>query len=176
MDIKLILEIILNYLKVIISWPLVGIIFLCKFYDSIRKFLEGTRLRKFGPAEFEEKQEKVESPTEKESLKRDKETDIEKKDRLIQLLTQRNEFYEFSYLNLFFVLNTKSVLLWFYKRAQATKDLYNLEFQQQIPDPKQREIIFNVLIYYKVIETTDGGEVFKISEKGIKFLKFIKSI
>lgn len=95
---------------------------------------------------------------------------IKNKDQLIEYLAVRSELYEFMYLNLYLVQNTKLVLLWFNVQP-FTKDFFNLSFQNTIPNPMEKEAIFNALLNNQLTKAAAGN--FKITEKGFRFLKFI---
>lgn len=109
----------------------------------------------------------------------------EKKDKEIELTNQRNaliyyyersELYEFAYLSLYLVPNSKSALLWFYNQS-STKENFMLQFRFPILiayPHREREVIFSTLLVNGLIE--QAGVLFKISEKGIKFLKYIRYI
>lgn len=89
---------------------------------------------------------------------------------------ERAENFEFAYLNLALVLNSKFALLWFKAQPSksSTKQNFCLVFQlpPQIFDHNtEKEAIFNVLLANALI--TQNGELFTISEKGEKFLKHI---
>jgi hypothetical protein len=193
-------KIILEYFKVLLAWPvmafIISMVFLFRFTDSIKHFIEKHYLRKFGSAEFESQnrdtliQEKLTTNTngeiisleqmksfesELEKLRSNistKHEEIQQKDGLIDFLIYRAEYFEFSYLNLFYVLNTKNVLLWFFSVRQATKDFFSLTYQSVIQSPFEREAIFNALLNYEMIKPQDNGMVC-ITDKGIRFLKYI---
>jgi len=196
-------QIIIEYLKVILNWPVailvVSIIFMFKFSDSIRLFLEKHSLKKAGPLEFELQQkekepiEKIEENLEQKGITLSeeqinlleekfnklsnavniKDEEIKQKDELIGYLVYRAELFESRYLSYFYVYNTKNVLFWFYKVTQTTKDLYNITFQLNIPSSLERETIFNVLLNFGMIELSTGNS-YRISDKGHRFLRFIR--
>lgn len=96
---------------------------------------------------------------------------IKEFEEFINGLKSRCELFEFSYLNLLLVLNTKRVLLWFNSQVSVTKEYYSLVFEPSIPPPIEREAIFNALLSNGLIIATQNG--YKITDKGIKFLRFI---
>lgn len=106
---------------------------------------------------------------------------IEEKEGLIKRLFDLVQFYDFSYLNLYFVFNSKLALLWFYNQGlqhSSTKDLFSLTFPlpPQIQNSQiEKEAIFAVLTSNNLLNLTENG-TYKISPKGEQFLKFIKFI
>ncbi len=212
MNIKEILEIILEYLKIIFSWPVAffvfSLIFVLKFKESIKLFLENIASIKVGP--FEASQRQTKGPEERiedqitENLqeqgitlnkvqlqqvedafsnltkeKEEKEQEIENQSQVIKYFIERAELYEFAYLSLYLVQNSKLALLWFYNQISnsSTKDNFTLQFplHPQIINPvAEKEAIFNALLINGLLEQASG--FFKISEKGIRFLKHIKFI
>ena len=212
MSVKEIMEIILEYLKIIFSWPVAffvfSLIFILKFKESIKLFLENIASIKVGP--FEASQRQTKEPEEKiedqitENLqeqgitlnkkqlqqvenafnnltkeKEEKEQEIANQSQVIKYFVERAELYEFAYLFLYLVQNSKFALLWFYNQISnsSTKDNFTLQFplQPQIINPiTEKEAIFNALLVNGLLEQV--GILFKTSEKGIKFLKHIKFI
>lgn len=212
MNVKEIVEIILEYMKVFISWPvvflIVTLIFIAKFKESIKLFLENIASIKVGPFEASQRQTKI--PEEKiedqltenlqeqgitlsqeqvqqldevfNNLSKEKETkeqEIANKDQAIKYFAERAELYEFSYLSLYLVFNSKFALLWFYNQISnsSTKENFNSQFilNNQVINPfAEKEAIFNALLVNGLLE--QNGILFKTSEKGIRFLKHNKFI
>ena len=88
-------------------------------------------------------------------------------------LNEKAETFEFLYLNNLLVINTKIALKHWFKDG-STKDYFMSSYP--LPDTvadKNQELsaIFNVLLVNGLIE--QGGEIFKISQKGKKFLEKI---
>jgi hypothetical protein len=196
-------QIILEYLRVILSWPLLTfillIIFLFKFANSIKVFLENLRSLKAGPFEFSQQQKppeeinkKIEDKLEesgitltKEQLKQieetfetlskekqNKEFQISKQGEVIRYLAERAELYEFLYLNLYLVYNSKIALFWFVNPSTKDNFIYSFPLPPQIVNQTaEKEAIFTVLLSNGLIE--QDGLLFKISEKGKRFLKFL---
>ena len=67
--------------------------------------------------------------------------------------------------------NTKIVLKWAHDLGSFTKDLFNIIYEPRIPDKLERESIFNVLLQNIMIQKIDDSYI--VTEKGIRFLKFI---
>lgn len=213
MNTKEILEIILEYLKIFFSWPVAffvfSLIFVLKFKESIKLFLENIASIKVRP--FEASQRQTKGPDEKiedqitenlqeqgitltqeqiqqvegafSNLTKEKETkeqECENKDQIIQYFVERSELYEFAYLSLYLVHNSKLALLWFYNQISNSSTKENFISQYVLPPPQiinpiaEKEAIFNALMVNGLLEQT--GVLFKISEKGTKFLKHTKFI
>jgi len=196
-------QIILEYLRVILSWPLLTfillIIFLFKFANSIKVFLENLRSLKAGPFEFiqqqkppEEINKKIEDKLEESGItltkkqlkqieetfetlsreKQNKEFQISKQEEVIRYLAERAELYEFLYLNLYLVYNSKIALFWFVNSSTKDNFIYSFPLPPQIVNQTaEKEAIFTVLLSNGLIE--QDGFLFKISEKGKRFLKFL---
>lgn len=207
-----ILEIILNYITVVLSWPVIffaiSLIFICKFKKSIKSFLENIASIKVGPFEANQRQsqdskEDIEDQI-SESLqqkgitltdnqikelenefnnltkeKEEKDAKIKNQSEIIKYLVERSEIYEFAYLSLSLVYNTKLALRWFYLQVSnsSTKENFMAQFNLpgQIVNPwAEKEAIFNALLTNGLLEQI--GSLFKVSEKGIRFLRYVKLI
>lgn len=191
---------ILDLLKILLSWPVVGtiiaLLFIYKFSGSIINFLETHQLSKAGPIEVQQKIGKgITSFGENESnesekkfltkkvakLKKDldaKDQDKAKLEEFVQDQQKINEIYEFNYLALFFVDTTKRVLKWFFDlkgESIITYESLDISWQPIILDPNQRTTIFTVLRQNGMIYGVLGG-AFSITEKGERFLKFISFV
>ncbi|MGA2666487.1 MAG: hypothetical protein ABSE91_00145 [Patescibacteria group bacterium] len=195
-----IIKVIPEYLKAVLSWPVaifvLGLIFILKFSDSIREFLKNIYSLRVGPVEATQRppeniDRKIENSLEQKGItlteeqinlldqeflkisgeSEEKEKKIQEKENFINYLVQRSELYEFLYLNLFFVPNTKIVLKWAHDLGSFTKDLFNIIYEPRIPDKLERESIFNVLLQNIMIQKIDDSYI--VTEKGIRFLKFI---
>jgi len=196
-------QIILEYLRIVLSWPplvfILAIVFLFKFSNSIKTFLENLRSLKAGPFEFSQQQKppqeiekKVEEKLEesgitlnKEQLKQieetfetlskekeDKEVRISQQQEVIRYWVERAELYEFLYLNLYLVYNSKAALLWFINPSTKDNFIYSFFLPPQIVNQiAEKEAIFNALLSSGLIE--QDGLLFKISGKGKRFLKFL---
>ena len=183
MTFKEILEIILEYLKIFISWPaaffIFSLIFIKKFNVSIKLFLENIASIKVGPFEASQKQGTSPEEITEQTIENSQEQENGTSDNNIQELEEKVELYEFAYLSYFLVPNTKLALLWFYNQASNSSTQLNYNNQYvltgQIPNiASEKENIFNALLTHGLIE--QNGILFKVSDKGIKFLKYIKVI
>lgn len=186
-----------DYLSIILSWPIVvlalGLIFLFKFSQSIEDFLKNSNLRKAGPLEFEQRQQGPSSKDIEEKAAvginltqgqfqqieqafQEKETQLANKDEAIKYLLERAELFEFAFLNLNLVYNTKVALMWFYLQTghASTKEnfiaLYILP--PNIPNPEiEKEAIFNALFVNQLIQ--QNGNLFEVTDKGKRFLQYL---
>lgn len=211
MTTKEILDIILNYLQTLLSWPVaflvVAIIFICKFRESIKIFLENIASIKVGPFEASQHQRKTTEKIDEKIVenlgeqgvkltqaqlkeiseafdniskeKEKKEVEVANQGQAIKYLLERSELYEFAYLNLLLVQNSKIALVWFHSQPlnSSTKENFMAQYilPPQIINPiAEREAIFNVLLVNGLLE--QNGALFKVSEKGMRFLKTNKFI
>lgn len=212
MNSKEVVEIILEYIKVFLSWPviflIVALLFIFKFKESIKLFLENIASIKVGPFEASQRQAKI--PEEKiedqltenlqeqgitlskeqiqqldeafNNLSKEKETkeqEIADKNQAIRYFAERAELYELAYLSVYLVYNSKLALFWFYNQtsSSSTKENFISQFILfgQVNNPfAEKESIFNALLVNELLE--QNGALFKISEKGIKFLRYNKLI
>lgn len=143
------IQIIKEFLEIILTWPvafgLVSLIFIFKFSEEIRKFLNDIIYIKAGGIEArresqvnqsQDLKEKIEENLENEGItitqdqlneleaniaylskeKEEKDKEVFDKENLIKYYQERAEVYEFSYLSNFLVNNSKQALLWFYNQ------------------------------------------------------------
>lgn len=195
-----------GYLEVFLSLPVailvLGILFLLKFSQSIKTFLENSRPSQVGPVGVEQRSEQkltsqdIENKT-TESLQQEgititqdhlqqiqqafneKEVEITNQKQAITYLLTRAELFEFAYLNLILVQNTKQVLKWFFYQPSHSSTKENFLNVYILPafiaDPlPEKEAIFNALLVNQLIE--QQGDLFTISDKGIRFLQYLGSI
>jgi hypothetical protein len=139
-------KLIKSYLETFLSWPvivlIISLMFIVKFSDSIKIFIENIKSFKVGPVETSQNQrtstpqdierEVVENLEEKgitftqeqlgnieqhiDNLSNQVQvatTESQNKDEMIKYLAERAELFEFAYLNYYLVFNTKQTLLWF---------------------------------------------------------------
>jgi len=103
------------------------------------------------------------------------ESELKNKDELIKFLIERSELYEFAYLNYFLVQNSKLSLFWFQNSSTKENFVGNFLLAGQVANPTtEKEAILSVLLSNSLIE--EEGILFKVSEKGKRFLKYIKFI
>ena len=92
--------------------------------------------------------------------------------------TDPGEAAHFALIKNFFVLNTKEALKWFYeKQLPVSIDVFSENFILPIPDiegtiEREKLVIFSVLVQFHMLESVSGN-LFKISEKGKRFLIYL---
>jgi len=145
--------------------------------EKIKRFLIEQKLNTY--EDFENFINKI-----TQSLIKQDEKIIEKEKLIIELqkyiqeLFKLIKFYEFSYLNLYLVYNSKLALWWFYVQNinhSATKQIFILSFPlpEQIINPNiEKEAIFNALLSNGLIENV-SSDLYRVTLKGEEFLKFI---
>ena len=190
-------QIILEYLKVILTWPvaifIISLVFLIKFSDSIRKYiakiteltLPGGTTVKTQPESsisvdktMEEKgvrlsQEEIQIVAEKLNELDVRIEENKQKEEIINYLAYRSEFFEFSYLNYFYVPKTKQILKWLSLSTNATKKMYHILWDNI--NAVERDIIFSVLLNYGMVTYDPSNDSLNITDKGRRFIKFISS-
>jgi len=183
-------EIILNYLKLIFSWPvaffIIMIVFLFKYRDSLNKLIENIKSVKAAGVEVIAQTKTEEPDVEKEDINKkvidnllhqlgtlelEKGKIVSEAQTLIWGLYNEAEFYKFSFLNLLFVANTKIILKWFNDISETTKEIYKSSWRPIIKNEEQLDIILSVLLNFKMVEENDINV--RITEDGRKFLIFI---
>jgi predicted transcriptional regulator len=183
-----------DYLKLILSWPTLGfiglVIFMAKFQDSIAQFLSEHSVAKLGMIEMGKKQKQAEEEPPASPKREDTSTVVDEGERpseseppegseLERVKAELQEMKSFKDLDAFLVDKTKKVLLWFYTitygKTPITKPIYDLNYQVFIPDPSQREIIFDVLEKNGMIVSKDGNN-YTATEKAERFLKYAKLV
>jgi hypothetical protein len=93
---------------------------------------------------------------------------------LIRSIFTIKEQYEFAYLNLFLVANSKTALKLLSDLGSATKKVFLglMGLPENISDAEeQKEVIFNALLCHHLIENGEG--IYQVSDKGTRFLNFI---
>lgn len=186
-------NIVLEYLRVVLTWPPILLILISilifNFKLEIKELLG--RVKKIYGLEINQKEadpilqeENIQfTYQELEELKDDfnkKEGDIESLKESITLLLHRLEIYEFAYLNLFLVTNTKYALLWFYNQPNysSTKENFVHSFQlveyiqNEMPE---KESIVNVLLQNQLL-ILENAPLLTVTEKGERLLKHIEFI
>src|SRR3972149_357678 len=123
--------------------------------------------------EVQNTQKVLENLREKEGEIEKKNRDIEEQKSLITELFGIVEFYEFSFLNYYFVYNTKMALFWISTSGNTTRDLflkaYPLPPELKIENEElEKESILNALLTYRLIEMTDTNQLC-ITEKGKRY-------
>jgi hypothetical protein len=156
----------------ILVWPLTIILLAGHFFqDEIRSLLNRITSGKLpGGVEFNaESQQSIEDPESPLLIKNDSKS-------LSTINTTGS--LEFDLINNFFVLNTKEALKWFSEQTTSIPmatfyenfNLPNTDIEGQIE--REKHVIFSTLIQFDMLESVTGN-LFKISEKGERFLRHI---
>jgi len=85
------------------------------------------------------------------------------------------QFYMFSFLDKFLVLNSKTSLLWLFNNPGSTKELFqlNMVVSNLVKNiDLEKESIFNALLVHSLINK-DDKDLYTVSNIGRDFLKFI---
>ena len=90
--------------------------------------------------------------------------------KIVMDQVENTRYWEFMYLNLFLVTNTKQVLLWFYSnRLVCSRQVYDQRWWTQIPDSNQRKIILDVLLSHELL--FKSPQEIAITPKGSSFVE-----
>ena len=196
---KLSPDIIVKLLSVILSWPVaiitIVLVFVYKFRDSINYFLKnigsmklpgGVEIQSQTPSSSESEGSETDDTLKLTSqeqqylnkylkeLESAKTASEEERDVYKELYDQ--ELYnaivwKFKYLNMFFVPNTKLILLWFAQNPFKNRNSYHTAWQTNIQSKEQREIILNVLKQNGMIKVSEG--TINVTSEGYAFLEYI---
>jgi hypothetical protein len=195
-------DLVFKIFALFISWPvailIVTLVFFSRFQTAIDYFLRNIRSVNFpgGNVQVQSQAETkpadantapgtmVISPEQSEQLSRyiqglqqqnlaatAVKQDIEQ--RLIQASTE-SIIWKFSYLNLFYVPQTKQVLYWFAYSSPQTRQSFNLAWQPYIQDSNQRGVILDVLLQFNMLKMDNMN--IGITPEGHGFLQFIGMI
>lgn len=172
-----------DYLVAILSLPVaiivIGLVFLTRFREEVKIFLKNSKPKQIGPIETESNQTQAFVTMEKktsippEPLKTEADKTSEGK--------VEAESFEFYFLdNQTLVFNTKVALLWFFLKPNhsSTKNTFTETFilPPNILNPiVEKEAIFGALLVNELILQSEN-ESYKVTEKGERFLKFLKLI
>jgi hypothetical protein len=184
-------ELILEYLKVILTWPAVTavVVLWCvkRFGSQIGDLL--TRLATIRlpggtelsipqlPSAPEKKGAEVlpEVPKEDEPAAPDVGAPAEVVQQKLNAERARAYLWEYRYLNLFLVAKTQRVLEWFGTLTVATTPAtYDTFWTTAIPEPAQRQTVLAVLESHYLVVSNDG--LLTISEKGREYLEWRSKI
>ncbi len=187
------LQIINAFLTTILSWPvavlILGLVFFLRFSKQISTFLGSISSVKWGSFEAQGQRDKltedvvtqgVTLTTEQwgniENLVNQQGVNIQQYQEALKATFERAEHFEFAYLNLALVFNSKIALQWFALQPNKSSTRQNFFLAYQLPPQvidhiAEKEAIFSILLTSGLI--TQNGEFFTTSEKGEKFLKHI---
>lgn len=183
---------------------ILGLVFFLRFSSQISAFLENISSVKWGSFEAQRQQDKITEDVaaktevdlaaqgitltneqweqitnlvnELSTNQNQQNTTIQQYQEALKATFERAENFEFAYLNLALVFNSKRALLWFAAQQNkcSTKPNFMLVYQlpPQVPNHfAEKEAIFNILLTTGLI--TQNGDLFTISDKGEKFLRHI---
>ena len=172
----------IKLLTVIFSLPTVTLIitlyFFTRFHDAIESLLKNISSMKV-PGGFEFQRQNQVPPTvvegeNKELFKIQENKKLPDNEKRYSDLLSSVKYWRFSYLNQFFVQETKNVLLWFSRSTPLTRQSFDIIWTPYILDQNQRNLILSVLLQNNMVSEKDG--LIKISEEGLSFLQFIGQI
>ncbi len=168
----------IKLLGIIFSLPTVILIitlsFFTRFHNAIESLLKNIGSMKFpGGFEFQRQNPappipEVENKVLPEISENRKLSENEK--RYSELINSARH-WKFSYLNQFFVLQTKNVLSWFSRNTPQTRQSYDIIWTPYIIDQNQRNLTLSVLLQNGMISEKDGS--IHITEEGLSFLQFL---
>jgi hypothetical protein len=171
----------IKLLTIIFSLPtailIITLSFFSRFHDAIESLLKNIGSMKL-PGGFEFQRQNPTPPIVKGEIKVLPEISESKKlpdnEKQHSELVNSVRYWKFSYLNQFFVLQTKNVLSWFSRSTPQTRQAYDIIWTPYIPDQNQRNLILSVLLQNGMVSEKDGS--IRITEEGLSFLQFIGSI
>lgn len=169
-----------DYFQIILSLPtvllIIGLVFLNKYSESIKKFLENSHLTSVGPSGLSiEQSSKIPQPTLVEDLTLSRSPSESPSPSPEDEANSRADRYELAYLNIALVPNTKETLKRLAYMGSSTKiNLLNfIDLPAQITNQlAEKEAIFSALLSNQLIET-EGQDLIKVSQKGKKLLRYL---
>lgn len=186
----------LRLLAVLVSWPvaivIISLVFFDRFRGAIDHFLRNVRSVQFpggnvqvqspdigtssGEAEGvvltpEQRDALVNYIAELEQKHTDVTTNREQLQQQLQSATVQMFVWKFRFLDAFYVMATKQVLLWFASTSPQTCASFHQTWQRLITDANQRTVILGVLFQYGMLRP--DGELIRITQEGYGFLQFV---
>lgn len=169
-------ELFLEYLKVFLSWPVVflfvALIVIWRFRDSLSAWIKNMSVRLPGDIEVGQGQPPppeatvTEMPIEAEEAAITSAenastvgSDPQTIDSLLAALAveqERTTGWYFTFLNLYFVMNTKRVLAWLAKLPPTPVTVYHDEWELTVLTRQERESILMALAAYQVVSINEG--------------------
>jgi hypothetical protein len=173
------METIIELLKMLLSTQVIfgGLIlyFLLTYKSNLKKLFSSISTIKL-PGGTELSTQQLNREEDKKEVILDKNPDIDSYDKkklqeLYNTERARAYLWEYNYLNFFLVRNSQNILDWFYALDKGTSySLYDSTWLNAVPNPNEREIIFNVLINHHLI--IKNKEIIHISEKGKEYVEW----
>jgi hypothetical protein len=195
-------DLVLKLLALLLSWPvsvlIMALVFLSRFQGAIDFFLRNVRSVNFPGGNVQIQPQTETKPTDTNTPPGTMVISAEQREQLgryIQDLQQQHSAataakqdteqrlkqaytdsiaWKFSYLNLFYVPQTKQVLHWFAYHSPQTRESYNLSWQSYIQDSNQRGIVLDVLLQFNMLKMDNVN--IAITPEGHGFLQFIGMI
>lgn len=178
-------QIILAYLKAVLSWPVVlfaAVIFLSiKFREAISAWLRNLKIEGHGYV-FSGQKEHLESekydqnqPSLPQEKAKAEETPTTRDDGTAGQLANQwraNAYlWEYRYLNYFLVPNTKRILTWLYEQKNpVTVSFADAFWLPIIPAPAERLAILTALTQHYLVHNNQG--FIQITPKGREYVEF----
>jgi len=167
----------IQLLGIIFSLPtailIITLSFFTRFQDAIESLLKNIGSMKF-PGGFEFQRQNPTPPiaeAENKVLLEISETKkVSENEKQYSELINSVRYWKFSYLNQFFVLQTKNVLSWFSRNPSQTRQSYDIIWAPYVIDQNQRNLILSILLQNGMISEKDGS--IHITEEGKSFLQF----
>ncbi len=192
-------DVLLTLAATIFTWPvaatILGLVFFVRFHSAIDHIIRHGRLRLPGGAEIQaqapqldEKGEQARVEDGSITLSSDQQKQLqefirtiaqkqqlttaekENAERLYQQALQATAYWEFRFLDVFFVPTTKNVLFWLSKSQGTPRQDFHSAWTPLITDASQREVTIGVLRDAEVIE--DKAGILRVTQKGYSFLQF----
>ncbi len=180
---------ILEFLKVLVSFPFVLGLSIVLFRKELQNLLKNGKVSVPGICSLEAPQEPTKIKTSKNNTKEVKkaleqtkaelessqasvaqqQTIIEQQNQTLESIIARLNIFEFYYLQSYFVLGTKLSLLWIYNKGGVSVEEYNQNYTTVSQD--ERDTIIKVLKEAFLIVEQDSRIV--VSPRGVEFLKYI---
>lgn len=195
-------QILLEYVKVILAFPVTTLIcfltFILLYRADVSRLLsriakmsfsgasvEMTSQRQLSKSDDDENAETAPEPTSSDIEAVSKLTDfitefdgidngLKAKIETLLLSERTNSYlWEYRYLNRFLVYNSQRVLDWLIERDKpATERLYDSVWMQAIPEPNERRAILNALKTHHIIFTDDTSGIVTVTPKGVEYAEF----
>ncbi len=172
-----------DYIALVVTWPVavlvIGIMFISRFENSIRIFLEKIDRFKAPGVELSQQQSTTvgggkveEKAVENLETKANDGSVTLTKEQIDQLVSMYEEM-DFKFLNLHLVQNTK-IALQTITQIEARKTIFLQAYQvpSHVANPiVERQAILSTLTEAGLID--ENNDILKVTEKGLRFLNFI---
>ena len=172
---ELVWKLLLEYLKVFVSWPVVvliiALIVIWRFHQPLAEWIKNMALRVPGVIELgQEKQSSPlkdfepevltagDVPTDDTDLSHESSEETIKKlqatlDREINI----GKYWLYNYLSLFFVSNTKRVLAWLNRQTATPVTEYHSNWANTVTSFEERSAILNALVNFYMVNLAEGS-------------------